>query len=200
MVVNGLPATIVGIAPRGFAGLSFDSGANLWATAPLAASMLPADTLTGRRMRRFFVCVRLKEGVSPAQLTGQLSTVAERLRGEDPAAWIDGRGATRRVTLVRELQARFITAPGAAQAIATSVLGAIERDRGAGVREPGHDGHGSRRGALARAERQAGARRLSGSLLRQLATESLLMAIAGTIVGVGAVAAALTMLDRVQAS
>jgi predicted permease len=200
VVVNGLPATIVGIAPRGFAGLSFDSGADLWATPPLAASVLPPDTLTDRRMRRFLVCVRLKEGISPAQLTAHLSPVAERLRVEDPTSWIDERGATRRVTLVRELQSRFITAPGVVPALATSVFGAISVIVALACVNLATMvmARGAARSRELSVRLALGASRQR--LLRQLATESLLVAIAGTIVSVGAVATALTIFDAYRPS
>jgi predicted permease len=195
-LLNGVSVVIVGVAEAGFAGLSLDSGAEFWAPAPLATALLSERTLTARNERQFRIYARLRDGISPSQAAARLSVVAGQLRAEDPRAWTDASGSPRAVTVLPELQSRFIGAsPGATTEIFSGTLGAIGLivliacvnlatmivARGAGrTREL------NVRVAL-------GASRFR--LLRQLATESLLISIGGIVLGVLLVSAGLRLFD-----
>jgi predicted permease len=190
-LLKGVSVVIVGVAEPGFAGISLDSGAEFWTAPALAPALLSPQTLTARGDRRFRMYARFAGGVSATQAADRLAGIAAQLRVEDPAAWTQTTGAARTVTVVPERQARFAGTPGAAREIATAILGAIAAivaiacvnlatmivARGAArTREL------SVRLALGASRRR---------LLRQLATESLLISIAGSIAGLGLVAAAL---------
>jgi predicted permease len=193
--LNGVSATIVGVAAKGFAGLSFDQGAEFWATAPLGDVLLEPGTLTSRSARRFRTYVRLANGVDAAQLTARLTTVAAQLRAEDPRSWIDRHGATRRVTVLRELESRFATSQGAAAGIATSILGAIAIIVALACVNLATMvmARGAARTFELNVRLALGASRRR--LLRQLATESLLVALMGAAAGLAIVAISLKVLE-----
>ena len=121
--LNGASVVIAGVAEEGFAGLSLDGGAAFWAPPPLAP-MLLSGTLAARGDRRFSVYVRLAPGVTAPQAADRLKAIAVALRDEDPRAWTETSGATRTVTIARELESRFAQGQGAADIAALS-LGAI---------------------------------------------------------------------------
>jgi FtsX-like permease family len=118
------------------------------------------------------------------------------LVAENPRAWTDRSGATRRVTLLREIDARFATAaPGARAAIATSILGAIGIIVALACLNLATMvmARGAARTHEINVRLALGASRWR--LLRQLATESLLIAVAGTAAGLGVVAALLKLFE-----
>ena len=195
VVVNGVPAVVVGVAPQGFSGLSFDSGADFWVAPRLAPALTNPTILTNRGDRRFRIYVRLLTGVTETQAAARLAAVAAALRDEDPRAWTATNGSTRLVTLLPELESRFAQSPGERVAIALATFGAIAAivaiacvnlatmvmARGAGrTREL------NVRLALGASRRR---------LLRQLATESLLISAAAGLAGVLLVAGALKLFD-----
>ena len=193
VLLNGMSAVVVGVSEAGFSGLSLDAGAGFFAPVRLAPALLSPETLTARGQRRFTGYARLAEGVSSAQAMERLTMVAARLRTEDPDAWIDESGATRRVTIAPEIESRFAT--GGGPEIALLTIGAI-----AGVVALACVNLATMlvaRGASR--TRELGIRLSLGAsrmrLLRQLATESLLISIGGTIVGGGAVVTALRLFD-----
>ena len=195
-LLNGATVVIVGVAEPGFAGVSFDSGAEFWVAPPMAPMLLSPRTLSARGERRFRVYVRLADGVTAAHAASRLSAVAAQLRAEDPRAWTETSGSTRTVTVVRELQWRFAGgAGGAAEAIATGALGAIAAIAALACVNLAtmFMARGAARTHELNVRLALGASR--GRLLRQLATESLLMSVAGVAAGVGTIAAALRILD-----
>ena len=131
----------------------------------------------------------------PAQLTARLSTVAAQLRAEDPRSWIDRHGATRRVTILRELDSRFATSQGAAAGIATSILGAIAVIVALACVNLATMvmARGAARTFELNVRLALGASRRR--LLRQLATESLLVAVMGAAAGLAIVAISLKVLE-----
>ena len=183
VLINGATAVIVGVAEPGFSGLSLDAGAEFWAPLQLATVLASRDTLTARGARQFQVFVRLADGVTAAQAEARLAGIAEQLRAEAPQAWTDAKGATRRITVVRELDARFVGNAGAATEIATMMIAAI-----AGVVALACVNlatitlaRGAARTREINLRLALGASR--GRLLRQLATESLLISAAGCAAG-----------------
>ena len=195
VLVNGDSAVVVGVAERGFTGVSLDGGAEFWAPAPMATSLLSPRTLTARGDRRFRIYARLRDGVTRAHAAERLALVAAGLRSDDPDAWADQNGATRTVTIAPELEARFAGSAGAFEAIVTGTFGAIAvlvamtcvnlatmiLARGA-----------ARRHEL-NVRLAVGASR--GRLLRQLATESLLISAGGALVGLLIAVAGLRVFD-----
>ncbi len=192
--LNGAPAVIVGVAERGFAGLSLDGGAEFWVPIPLAPVLLSPDTLTNRGSRRFATLVRLAEGVSTSQVAGQLSAIAEGLRGEDPAMWTTETGITRPVTIGPEVSSRFGFSGGAAE-IAMAALGAIAAIVAMACVNLATMimARGAARTRELNIRLALGASRMR--LLRQLATESLLISAGGVVLGLLGVWAALTLFD-----
>ena len=195
ITVNGAPAVIVGVVEPGFAGVSLDSGADFWVPAPLAPAVLSPGTMTARGHRRFRIYVRLHDGVTASQSAARLSEVAAGLRAEDPGAWTEVTGSTRTITVMRELDARFVTAPGAAAGIATSTLGAIAAIVAIACMNLAtiFVARGAARTRELNIRLALGASRRR--LLRQLATESLLVSVSGCMAGLTIVAAALKLFD-----
>jgi predicted permease len=196
VAVNGIPAVVVGVAPQGFAGLSLDSSAQFWVAPRLAPALTDPAVLTSRGDRRVRIYVRLSPGVTQSEAAARLAGVAAALRDEDPRAWTAADGSTRIVSILPELEARFAQG-GASEraAIALAAFGAIAAivaiacvnlatmvmARGAGrTREL------NVRLALGASRRR---------LLRQLATESLLISSAAALAGVAVVAGALKLFD-----
>jgi predicted permease len=196
--LNGVSVVIVGVTETGFAGLSFDGGADFWVTPRLVPAVLPAQTLSSRGDRRFRIFVRPAAGVTTTQAGERLAVVAAQLRTEDPGAWTDARGATRMVTIAPEPAARFAGSPSAAAAIGAGALGAIAclvalasvnlatltLARGA-----------SRTHELS-VRLAVGASRIR--LLRQLATESLIVSVAALALAAALLAAALRVYDLMR--
>jgi predicted permease len=192
--LGGAPVVIVGVAERGFAGVSFDEGVDFWVSPTLAPILIGSDTLLARGDRRFRVYVRLADGVTTAQAADRLAAVAAQLRSEDPRAWVDVSGATRKVTIAREIDLRF-AGSSAAAFLAMSFLGGVavivlitcvNLATMILARATARSHELSVRLAL-------GASR--GRLLRQLGTESLLISAAGVIGGGAVVAAALRLFE-----
>jgi predicted permease len=86
--VNGHPATIVGVAPKGFFGTY--SMINMDAYVPLSASFTDelgsavSDMWTRREMRNLTVLARLHPGVTVPQAQASLNVVAQRIAEQHP--------------------------------------------------------------------------------------------------------------------
>jgi predicted permease len=90
--INKYPFTIIGIAPAAFHGTEMFLWPDFWM--PMVES--PDDTeganfLSNRGMHNIWVLGRLKPGVTPAQASDNLNSIARELAGEYPAD--DGLGA-----------------------------------------------------------------------------------------------------------
>jgi predicted permease len=125
VAVNGVTATLVGVAPRGFHGTSFDDSADFWVGAEAFAALLGPDALDKRGHRSFTIYARLKDGVTRDQAQAALTGVATALQRMDPAAWTGDNGAARRVTVARELDSRFADSPGGVSLLLLTVAGAV---------------------------------------------------------------------------
>jgi predicted permease len=86
--VNGHPFTVVGVAPRGFVGVSFDSVPEMWIPIvhqPLVDPELAAEApLESRRMSWLDVVGRLRPGVEVAAAQASLDVIAKRRAASQP--------------------------------------------------------------------------------------------------------------------
>jgi predicted permease len=85
VILNGHPFTVVGIAPEGFEGLS--SFVRFQAFLPLAMATVegyPADFMTNRQIRTDLLYARLRPGVSLQQAQASLDVIAQRLAQQYP--------------------------------------------------------------------------------------------------------------------
>ena len=87
--INGTPFTVVGVAPRGFLGVSAVFGPDVWLPATMAQQVLPVelqDVLRERGKPFFQGVARLKPGVTQSQAEASLQTLAAVLRQQYPDA------------------------------------------------------------------------------------------------------------------
>src|SRR5216683_874479 len=85
VLVDGKPATIIGVAPKEFHGTSF--ALNMDAYLPMSMRAVTDPSLwTSRDDRQWIVMGRLKPGVSLAQAQSSISLIADRLANEYPAS------------------------------------------------------------------------------------------------------------------
>jgi predicted permease len=180
--VNGLPYTIVGIAPRRFTGIDLDESPEIWVTTSMVDQALPqlagSHPLTGRNLSWLDVVGRLKPGLSAAAARAELEAMAQRrdaalpkerrrqtvvLPAREAALGQDARTTARRISWLLLAAVAAVLSIACADAAGLLLVRAERRRREMGIR-------------LA-----LGATR--GRLARQLLVESLLLAGAGTAVG-----------------
>jgi putative ABC transport system permease protein len=83
--INGIPFTVVGVAPQGFLGVSVVFGPDVWLPATMAQQVLPPelqDVLQQRGKPFFQGIARLKSGISRGQADASFETLAAALRRE----------------------------------------------------------------------------------------------------------------------
>ena len=85
VLVDGRPATIIGVAPKEFAGTSFALNMDAYLTMSMAAPDDPS-MWTARDDRQWIVMGRLKPGVSITQAQSSISLITARLASEYPAS------------------------------------------------------------------------------------------------------------------
>ena len=187
VALNGAVVAIAAVAPAGFAGTSLDGGAEFWVPVAIAPAILPPGVLEDRRQRFFSVFVRLREGVDREQAEAALAVVAERLRADHPDRWTEGNGATRRVTVMRETDARFGDTPGGALGLFGAALAAIALVVAIACLNLSTMllARGAARTRELAVRLAVGASR--GRVLRQLATESLVIAALGALLALAMV-------------
>lgn len=201
VLINGQPATVIGVAPKGFHGtfFAFDMDGYLSLnTIPLVQDA--SGFWSDRRDRDLMTLGRLKPGVSLAQAQNSVDVIARRLAAQYPATDI---GATVRVvpekmarpapfvtSFVPVIAGLFLSLPALVLLLACLNVANIQLVR-ATVR---------RREIAIRAALGAA----HGRLIRQMVTESLLVAflggIGGVILGEGAVRAGGSMLHSVTST
>lgn len=87
--INDVAFTIIGVAPKGFIGISAIFGPDVWLPATMAGQVLSASTrdgLTDRAKALFHGVARLKTGSTRAQAEANLRTIAAALQTEYPDA------------------------------------------------------------------------------------------------------------------
>jgi macrolide transport system ATP-binding/permease protein len=115
-VLNGLPHTIIGVAPEGFYGTFVGYAWQFWVPMSMQERFEPGGYLLEDRGERWIEgFVRLKPGVTAAQAEAEMRSVAQRLEGEYPAS-NRGRG----IKLLRLWQSPF---NGAAATLPTLGIG-----------------------------------------------------------------------------
>jgi len=125
--LNGHAFTVIGVGPPQFAGTSIEEAAEFFVPVMMKSILSPdAFDLRDRRTRAFTVFGRLKTGASLLQADAALRVIAGQLSFVDPGAWRDRAGRGRVVTILPELEARFVGAPAGTVAwIFSSVLAGV---------------------------------------------------------------------------
>jgi predicted permease len=195
IVVNGITATLVGVLRRGFYGTSIEYSADFWIGADAGASLLSPGALRDREHRSFTIFARLRDGVTAAQAEAALAGVAVQLAAIDPVAWTSAKGGPRRVTVMNEIDARFAGGQGGSAFILLSAAGAIAAIVSIACVNLATMllARGAARTRELTIRLALGASR--GRLLRQLGTESLLIALAGAAVALAATWAGIRVFD-----
>jgi predicted permease len=196
VLLNGMSVTVIGVAPKGFAGTSLDGGAEFWAPIQVAPVVFPPGALRDRRQRMFTIFARLRGGVGREQAEAALAVVASRLQRLDAPAWTTAAGGTRKVTVLRETEARFAGAPaGATAGIFASVIVAIGLIVAIACLNLATMllARGASRAREISIRLAIGAAR--GRVLRQLATESLIIAVLGAALAIALVSLGIRLFE-----
>ena len=187
--INGLPAIVIGVAPSGFHGTSLDYDISFWVLATEFRALVSPANLDDRRNRIFTAFARLRDGVSTEQAQSALAGVAASLAQQDASNWIDQSGTIRRITVMKETDARFATASGVVPAMLLGTSGVVAAIVAIACVNIATmllaRGAGRTRELTIRLAIGASRRRL----LRQLATETLIIAALGTTIAIGLVVA-----------
>jgi putative ABC transport system permease protein len=123
--LSGQTFTIAGVAPPGFTGVMRGIGMELWLPIEAIRRLEPgSDMPDARGSRGLLIVGRLHPGVTLQDVQARLAVVAGRLhRGYGPQ-WTDVTGASRRVTVLPEREARiFPSIRGAVRGFLAVLMG-----------------------------------------------------------------------------
>jgi len=84
VTINNTPITIIGIAPEGFIGSFLGVATAAWVPMAMQKEMMGGDTMNQRGNGWFQTIVRLKPGVSPQQAQAEASSIMAQLEQEYP--------------------------------------------------------------------------------------------------------------------
>ena len=182
--INERPFTIIGVAPQSFKGVNAIFGPDLWIPSMMAEQVLPAQSRNALKVRSkalFTGAGRLRPGVSMAQAQADLRTIAAALRVEYPDA-----DAARTVSVLSVSDAALGSYFGQQLLFGSIVLTAIVTL----VLLIACSNVANLLLAKAAARRQEIAVRLAlgarrSRLIRQLLTESMLLAVMSGVLGYG---------------
>jgi predicted permease len=105
--VNARPFTVIGVAPEGFAGAFRGLLTDVWVPAPFGSLVgFSESALTSRGSRGLLLYARLKPGVTIEQAQARMSVVARQLTAAYPRSWTDVTRQGRRISLLPEKATR----------------------------------------------------------------------------------------------
>jgi predicted permease len=167
-----------------------------WAPIRLARVLTGSDVTQSHGQRWFHVFARLRDDVSVGQAEAAVNVVAARLAQDDARNWTTTRGSPRAVSIMPEVEGRFIEqTPGSLALLMAGTLGVIAVLVGIACVNLATMllARGAVRAREFSVRLALGASR--GRVLRQMATESLLIAGMGIVLALGAVAAGMRLFD-----
>ncbi len=177
--LNGKSLTIVGVTPPELSGTFPGFEANFWLPMQMYDTLSEYKALEVRDFRSFFLTGRLRDGISIDQAQAQLGSIATRLAADHPES-NEGREVTvvrkREVTINPEFDASIFGVAGLLMAIVALVLLIASSNIANLLLARANDRRKEISIRLA-----VGASR--GRLMRQLLTESLLLALVGGALG-----------------
>jgi putative ABC transport system permease protein len=183
--VNGQPLTIVGVAGPGFKGATNGLAVDLWVPMIMQPRVHPAGSLTDRGDGWLSVIARLSPGASPARMQAGLSAKARRLAEAYPGTALRGI----RASSLADEGAGHVLVP--VMTVVMAVVGIVLLIACANIA-----GLMLARGAARR--REVAVRLAVGAsrwqLVRQLLTESLVLACAGGLAGLAVAGASRDLL------
>jgi predicted permease len=183
VILNATPYTVIGIAPRGFKGaISIGSSEQVWIPTSMEEQVLAGffvENFHDRRLLSMTTFGRLKPGMGIKQAEASLQTIASRLEGEYPK---DNAGRSVVLTPLAETavgvnQHDQFALAGATMLVAVGLVLLIACANLANLLLA----QAARREKEMTVRAALGAGR--GRLLRQLLTESMLLSLAGAVVG-----------------
>ena len=188
--INGVPCTVIGVAPREFTGIDQFVKSSLFVPLAMSPRLAGTNNLERRDVRWLTVKGRLKPGIGIAQASADLAAIATRLEQMYPQT-----NRNQRVDVSTEFQAKVRQSPPNAALVAMLLLlaGCVLAVACANV--TGLLLSRSRARSREIAVRLAiGAGR--GALVRQLLLENLLLALAGGAAGIAVAYAGTSFLNR----